>query len=195
MHFFENWKLSKYKKQQKNKLLQKLLDEIESQAVLDILDDVNSREAEIIVSDDEEDEEEARVPVDGVDGARVLIECVVCRREDGDGEQLTWAVFECGHQYCDPCAEHLLANGSVCPQARCELKGKRRIYHNVHYVVKAPQRSRPLPRILTQDERRQENVILMRGRGHNQQQHDLESSDEEEEEEVAAVPGRSNLLG
>lgn len=182
MHYFEDWKVQKYRKQRKNKLLQRLLDEIESQSVSDILSDVNATEPEIILSEDEEEDEEGAVaPVPGLDGAHVLETCIVCRQGDEAGVEMNWVSFECGHQFCDPCAEHLLALGAVCPAARCELKNKRRIYHNINYVIKASQPTKPVQRVLTQDERRQENVLLMQGRAHYQppQQTDDISSDEE----------------
>ena len=179
MHFFESWKVAKYRKQRKNKLLQRLLDEIESQAVSEILEEVNAEEQELILSSDDEEEEAARVPLPGLDGAQVLETCVVCRKGD-DGEQMTWVSFKCGHQFCETCADRLLALQSVCPQARCELKDKRRLYHNVQYVVKSTQSQKQVPRVLSQDERRQENVLMMRGRAHSQPPEtvDLASSDD-----------------
>ena len=155
--------MSKYRKQKRNKLLQKILDDIEKLAVDELLSEMNADEPEIILSDDEEPEE-PRLPIPGLDGAEVVATCTVCRMGDEENEEMNWFSFECGHQFCDGCANHLLAERALCPACRSELKGLRRQYHNLHFVVKATQPQKPLPRVLTQDERRQENVLMMQRR-------------------------------
>ena len=180
MHYFQNWKVKKYRQQKNNKLLQKILNDIEKLAEDELLAEMNAEAQEIIMSDDEE-EEEPRLPVPGLDGAEVRATCEVCRMGDEDHEEMNFFSFECGHEFCDRCANQLLSVSAPCPECRSEMKGMRRMYHNLRYVVKATQQpSKPVPRVLTLDERRQENVLLMQRRPYQPVLNDLPSDDEVE---------------
>ena len=190
VHYFQDWKVKKYRQQKNNKLLQKILDDIEKLAEDELLAEMNAEEPELILSDDEEEEEVARLPVPGLDGAEVRATCEVCRMGDEDHEVMNFFSFDCGHEFCDRCANVLLAQGAPCPECRSVLAGMRRMYHNLRYVVKATQQpSKPVPRVLTQDERRQENVLLMQRRPYQPELNDL-SSDDEAEEAVLETAGK-----
>jgi hypothetical protein len=163
--FFENWKVKKYRKMQKDRLLQRLLDEIENQGVDDILAEVNAEEGDIVLSeDDDEDEDEVRLPpVPGGDVV-VNVKCCVCL-SDGEGTALNFYSFECGHEFCDYCCTRFYAANPYpnCAVCRNPLAGKRRMFRNNEFVVRPSQNATPaMPRVLTQEERRQENVIFMR---------------------------------
>ena len=163
------------------------MDDIEKLAEDELLAEMNAEEPEIVLSDDEE--EEARLPVPGLDGAEVRATCEVCRMGDEDHEEMNFFSFECGHEFCDRCANQLLSQAAPCPECRSEMKGMRRMYHNLRYVVKATQQpSKPLPRVLTQDERRQENVLLMQRRPYQPALPDLPS--DEEVEEILETAGK-----
>jgi len=163
--FFEDWKLKKYRKMKKDRLLQRLLDEIESQGVDDILAEVNAEEGDIVLSeDDDEDDEERRLPPVAAGDVIVHVKCCVCL-SDGEGTDLNFFSFDCGHEFCDGCSTRFFSvNPSPqCAVCRLPLTGKRRMYRNNDFVVRASQNPTvPVPRVLTQEERRQENVLFMR---------------------------------
>ena len=150
---------------QKDRLLQRLLDEIESQGVDDILAEVNAEEGDLVLSeDDNEDEDEVRLPP--VPGGDVVVneKCCICL-SDGEGTALNFYSFDCGHEFCDSCCTGFYAVNPypTCAVCRNPLAGKRRMFRNNEFVVRASQNpTQPMPRILTQEERRQENLIFMR---------------------------------
>jgi|SanBayMetagenome_1026888.scaffolds.fasta_scaffold22667_1 hypothetical protein len=189
VHYFEQWKVSKFRKMRKNRLLQKLLDEIENQGVGDILAEVNSLEEEIILSEDSDEEEERRMgPTDPLGSVEVLETCCVCLGDGGESV-LNFFSFKCGHQFCDDCCNGFFAASLIptCAVCREPLRqaDKRRMYRNNRFVVRPSQAPRPVPRVLTQDERRQENILLMAGRRlHLQDQVIEESEPETTEDEV-----------
>ncbi len=63
------------------------------------------------------------------------------------------------------------------------MADKRRMFRNNGFVVRPTQAPRPVPRVLTQDERRQENVQLMAARGQNLQDEVIEDSEPETTED------------
>ena len=167
IHFFVDLKIKKYRKAQKNKLLQKLLDEIESQGVNDVLAEVNAEEGDLFLSDEEDDERPVSNPL-----ANVIVadQCPVCLAESGrNGPELHFYNFECGHKVCEECIPQLFREGpnTSCPFCRAPitLKAKRRVFNN-DYVVRSTQdeAQAQAPRVLTPEERRQENVLLMAAR-------------------------------
>ena len=166
VRFFEDMKIKKYKKMRKDRLLQRLLDEIESQGVDDILAEVNAEEGDIVLSeDDDEDEEEHRLPPVPAGDVVVHVQCCVCWA-DGEGTALNFFSFVCGHEFCDGCCTTFFRENQfpTCAVCRIPLTGKRRMYRNNQFIVRASQNpTLPVARVLTQEERRQENVIFMRG--------------------------------
>ena len=176
--FFEKWKVKKYRKMQKDRLLQRLLDDIESQGVDDILAEVNAEEGDVVLSeDDDEDEDEVRLPP--VPGGDVVVneKCCICL-SDGEGVALNFYSFKCGHEFCDACCTRSYAanpnpNCAVC---RMPLSGKRRMFRNNEFVVRASQNPTPsMPRVLTQEERRQENINFIRGLPQNPDAHEADT--------------------
>ncbi len=187
VHYFEQWKVSKFRKMQKNRLLQKLLNDIESQGVGDILAEANSLEEEIVLSEDSDEEEDLRMgPIDPLGNVEVHEKCCVCWRDGGE-EVLTFFSFGCGHQFCDNCCNNFFANSLAPSCAVCRkplnMADKRRMFRNNGFVVRPTQAPRPVPRVLTQDERRQENVQLMAARGQNLQDEVIEDSEPETTED------------
>lgn len=149
----------------KDRLLQRLLDEIESQGVDDILAEVNAEEGDLVLSeDDDEDEEEHRLPPVPAGDVVVHVQCCVCW-SDGEGTALNFFSFVCGHEFCDGCCTRFFSQSPypTCAVCRIPLTGKRRMFRNNQFLVRASQNPTiPVPRVLTQEERRQENVIFMR---------------------------------
>ncbi len=203
--YFVDLKIKKYRKAQKNKLLQKLLDEIESQGVNDILAEVNAEEGELFLSEDEDDEAVRRPVSNPIDNIIVTEKCLVCLNESGaDGVDLHFFNFECGHRFCADCIPRLF-NGrenTTCAFCRAPItmQAKRRVFAT-DYVVRSSQEepTRQAPRVLTPEERRQENVLLMASRLNRDPAEAVEPVDdsdteldrviaeEEEDEEVVFV--------
>ena len=128
--------------------------------------EVNAEEGDLVLSEDEdEDEAEVRLPPVPVSDVVVNVKCCVCW-SDGEGTALIFFSFKCGHEFCDQCCTTFFnANPNPhCAVCRLPLTGKRRMYRNNEFVVRASQNPTPVvPRVLTQEERRQENVIFIRG--------------------------------
>ena len=195
--FFEEWKLKKYRKQKKDRLLQRLLDEIEKQGVDDILAEVNAEEGELVLSEDEDkDEEEVRLPPVPVNDVVVHVKCCVCW-SDGEGTALNFFSFECGHEFCDDCStKFFVANPNAhCAVCRLPLTGKRRMFRNNEFVVRASQNpTAVVPRVLTQEERRQENVIFMRRLPANPEPSEADTDIESESESGEIFASAGNVL-
>jgi hypothetical protein len=189
VHYFEDFKVAKYRKSQKNKLLQKLLDEIERQGVDDILAEVNLDEEDIVLSEDEDEEELRRPPGDPLSNYVAHEKCLICMRDGGEAD-LIFFNFECGHKYCDSCINDLFLNKFTVPCCYCRkpmnLNEKRRVFPS-DFVVRPSQgaSARPEPRILSQDERRQENVLMMAARRAGLEEEHEEQSDTELERVIA----------